>query len=62
MKTKNQEKKEQRNDYHFKGMIHSAATNSWNYVANKQHEMNRRQPVKVFTKEEIEAYKKSKGI
>jgi ABC-type lipoprotein release transport system permease subunit len=35
------------------GMARGMATNSWNVVANMQHEKNKRQPIKVYTKEEI---------
>lgn len=36
--------------------------NSWNCLANHQHALNKTKPVKVYTKEEIEAYKKKRSL
>jgi hypothetical protein len=38
------------------GVPRHKVSNSWNAVANKQHAINKQQPVKIYTKEEIKQY------
>jgi hypothetical protein len=42
------------------GMAGNMASGSYNYEAQKYRELNRQQPVKVYTKEEIAEYQRKR--